>query len=238
MGTRLEKNSTDVRKRIESHHFNDEEGEEYEGSKFGGFSDYMRRKKIKLQNLDAELRSQSTENPPIFRNIVVHVNGYTQPSLGDLHKLIVSHGGGFLQYLDGKTAVTHVVASHLTPKKKIEFARYRIVKPAWVVDSVNVGKLLPWDAYRVVDEGVTQKVLGFDEGKVVSQASTQRQGYKDQTDTSWYTSQLRQAQGVGGAAADMPTPIVPPSKFGFDERGLPTILDGTADRRTICTGPT
>lgn len=192
MGSRLEKNSNAVRKRIESHAFGDEQGEEYEGSKFGGFADYMRRKKIKLQNLDADIRSNSTDKPGIFRGVVAHVNGYTQPSLNDLHSLIVSHGGGFLQYLDGKTAVTHVIASHLTPKKTVEFARYRIVKPAWVVDSVKAGRLLPWDSYRVVDEGVTQKVLGFDNGKVVSQASTQRLGYRDQTDTSWYTSQMRQ----------------------------------------------
>ena len=191
MGSRLEKNSTAVRKRIEAHDFNDEEGEEYEASKFGGFSDYMRRKKLKLQNLDAEIRSHSTENPHIFKGIVAHVNGYTQPSLNDLHKLIVTHGGGFLQYLDGKTAVTHVIASHLTPKKKVEFARYRIVKPAWVVDSLKVGKVLPWDAYRVVDEGVTQKVLGYENGNIVSQANSQKQGYRDQTDTSWYTSQIR-----------------------------------------------
>ncbi|KIV81819.1 hypothetical protein PV11_03973 [Exophiala sideris] len=196
MGSRLEKNSTFVRKRIESHTFSDEQGEEYEGSKFGGFTDYMRRKKIKLQNLDAELRSNSADKPPIFRGVVVHVNGYTQPSLSDLHNLVVSHGGGFLQYLDGKTAVTHVVASHLTPKKTVEFARYRIVKPAWVVDSVKAGRLLPWDSYRVVDEGVTQKVLGFDNGQIISQASTQKHGYRDQSETSWYTSQLRQQNGV------------------------------------------
>ena len=35
--------------------FGPEEGEEYEASKFGGFPDYFRRKKIKLQNLDAKL---------------------------------------------------------------------------------------------------------------------------------------------------------------------------------------
>lgn len=197
MGSRLEKNSDLVRKRIDSHTFDNEEGEEYEGSKFGGFSDYMRRKKIKLQNLDAQLRSSSTQNPPIFRGIVAHVNGYTQPSLNDLHHLIVGHGGGFLQYLDGKTAVTHVIASHLTPKKTVEFARYRIVKPAWIVDSVNAGKLLPWDAYRVVDEGVTQKVLAFDQGRVVSQQSIQRPGYRDQSDTSWYASQIREQDNVG-----------------------------------------
>jgi hypothetical protein len=44
-----------------------------------------------------------------------------------------------MQYLDGKTTVTHIIASNLTPKKKIEFRRYRIVKPAWVVDSVKAG---------------------------------------------------------------------------------------------------
>ena len=38
-----------------------EEGEEYSGSKFGGFTDYFRRKKIKLQNLDAERRANGGE---------------------------------------------------------------------------------------------------------------------------------------------------------------------------------
>jgi DNA repair protein REV1 len=191
MGSRLEKNSESVRKRIEAHSFQDEGGEEYEGSKFGGFADYFRRKKLKLQNLDAEVRSSSSDKPKIFRGIVAHVNGYTQPSLNDLHHLIVSHGGGFMQYLDGKTTVTHIIAANLTPKKAIEFRRYRIVKPAWVVDSVNAGKLLPWDAYRVVDEGSGQRLLGFDEGKMVSQANTNQSGYRDQTKTSWYTSQVQ-----------------------------------------------
>ncbi|KAA6413051.1 MAG: DNA repair REV1 [Lasallia pustulata] len=191
MGSRLEANSTAVRKRIEKHKFDDEKGEEYEASKFGGFPEYFRRKKIKLQNLDAERRSSSIGNPPIFRGVVAHVNGYTQPSLQDLHSLIVSYGGGFLQYLDGKTAVTHIIASNLTPKKKVEFRRYRIVKPAWVVDSVKAGTLLPWDAYRLVDEGISQQVLGFDNGNIISQINSQTGGYKDQTDASWYTGQVK-----------------------------------------------
>ncbi|KAF2083639.1 DNA repair protein [Saccharata proteae CBS 121410] len=200
MGSRLEANSSAVRKRIASHTFDNEQGEEYESSKFGGFNDYFRRKKIKLQNLDAELRSQSANNPPIFRGVVAHVNGYTQPSLNDLHQLIVSHGGGFMQYLDGKTTVTHIIASNLTPKKAVEFRQYRIVKPAWVVDSIKAGKLLPWDGYRVVDAGAGQKVLGFEGGKVVSQANVQQRGYRDQTDGSWYTSQLR-AEGTAPSSS-------------------------------------
>ena len=81
MGSRLEKNSNAVRKRIEGHTFSDEAGEEYEASAFGGFPDYFRRKKIKLQNLDAELRASSSNKPQIFKGIVVHVTGYTQPPL-------------------------------------------------------------------------------------------------------------------------------------------------------------
>ena len=221
MGSRLESKSNLVRKRIENHNFDDEQGEEYEGSAFGGFSDYFRRKKIKLQNLDHELRAQS-DKPQIFKGIVCHVNGYTQPSLNDLHVMIVQHGGGFLQYLDGKTMVTHIIASNLTPKKKEEFKRYRMVKPAWIVDSVNVGRLLPWDAYRLIDEGVGQKVLGFENGSIVSLASRKTQGYKEQTEKSWYTSQFKSAETPKGKERYTQT-VTPSEEIEVDEFSLPDI---------------
>lgn len=209
MGSQLDANSSAVRKRIENRmlptlyvqrvriltmaidSFYDEEGEEYEASSFGGFADYMRRKKIKLQNLDAEIRASSADNPPIFRGVVAHVNGYTQPSLQDIHRLIVSHGGGFAQYLESKSVATHIIASSLTPKKREEFRRYRIVKPAWVVDSVKAGRMLPWEDFKVVGEGQSQKVLKFNSGRLYSQTNGPRTGYKDQTSSSWYTSQLK-----------------------------------------------
>ncbi|KAL9600722.1 MAG: hypothetical protein Q9219_002963 [cf. Caloplaca sp. 3 TL-2023] len=235
MGSRLETNSSTVRKKIEKHKFEDEAGEEYEPSKFGGFNDYFRRKKIKLQNLDAETRSSTAENPPIFRGIVAHVNGYTQPSLNDIHKLIVSYGGGFMQYLDGKTTVTHIVASNLTPKKKIELQKYRIVKPAWVVDSVRAGKLLPWNTYRVVDEGVGQQVLALDSGIVTSQVNSQKAGYRDQTETSWYTSQVKTlADQLDGRRSPMRSPQ---SSSGKSQPSEPNDAepsnDGTADAQEM-----
>lgn len=233
MGSRLEEKSKAVRKRIENHTFQGEEGEEYEGSKFGGFSDYFRRKKQKLQNLDAQIRSEAGDKPSIFRGVVCHVNGYTQPSLNDLHTMIVQHGGGFMQYLDGKTMVTHIIASNLTPKKKEEFRRYRIVKPAWIVDSVKAGKLLPWNEYRVLDEGVAQKVLGFDGGNVVSQINRRTQGYREQTDASWYTSQLKSthAEGKGKAAFKSTQPeIAPPAEdIDDDEFDLPEITSSVEE---------
>lgn len=214
MGSRLDKNSSAVRKRIEEHTFSDEAGEEYEASAFGGFDDYFRRKKLRLQNLDAELRAGSGK-PQIFKGIVAHVSGYTQPPLHVLHKQLVEHGAGFLQYLDGKTSATHIIASSLTPKKAVEFASYRIIKPAWVVDSIAAGKMLPWSDYRVLDEGSRQKVIKFGDGKLSSQAHTPQRGYKDQTQNSFYTGQFKSSAspanrfGSSSSAFQTSTPSKP-----------------------------
>ncbi|KAK3300928.1 uncharacterized protein B0H64DRAFT_428886 [Chaetomium fimeti] len=191
MGSRLEKGSEASRKRIASHEFNDEEGEEYGESEFGGFGDYFRRKKLKLQNLDVELREARGDKPQIFKGIVAHVSGYTQPPLQVLHKELVQHGAAFLQYLDSKTMATHIIASAMPPKKKAEFSNYRVVKPAWVMDSIKAGKLLPWSDYRVIDDGPRQKTIKFDQGKMLSQATQQSPlGYREQTQDSFYNSQF------------------------------------------------
>jgi DNA repair protein REV1 len=160
---------------------------------------------------------------------VAHVNGYTTPSLNDLHHLIVTHGGGFLQYLDGKTMVTHIIASGLTPKKKVEFKKYRIVKPAWVIESVKAGRLLPWDDFRVVDDGLGQKVLGFDNGRVVSQTTSTQRGYREQTEKSWYTSQFKDSADnlAGRSQSEVPDNEmmdieVYPGDFTIKDQQLPT----------------
>ncbi|KKY34721.1 putative dna polymerase iv [Diaporthe ampelina] len=217
MGSRLEKNSNAVRKRIEDHTFSDEAGEEYEPSAFGGFGDYFRRKKIKLQNLDAELREGSSK-PQIFKGVVAHVSGYTQPPLHVLHKQLVEHGAAFLQYLDSKTMATHIIASSLTPKKATEFSSYRIVKPTWVVDSIAAGRMLPWADFRVIDEGPRQKVIKFgDDGKISSQANTPQRGYHDQIQSSFYTSQFKKpatpASKVNCPSSPATVRIPTPSKY-------------------------
>ncbi|KAI0842870.1 impB/mucB/samB family protein [Hypoxylon sp. FL0890] len=201
MGSRLDSNSNAVRKRIENHTFSDETGEEYEPSAFGGFGDYFRRKKIKLQNLDSELRASSDEKPQIFKGVVAHVTGYTQPPLHVLHRDLVQHGAGFLQYLDSKTMATHIIASSLPPKKMVDFSKYRIVKPAWVTDSIKAGKLLPWSDYRVIEETPRQKTLKLNGNGISTQSSPQSPlaGYKQQTENSFYTNKLKDiAQSIDG----------------------------------------
>lgn len=233
MGDRLEKNSNAVRKRIEDHTFSDEAGEEYEPSAFGGFGDYFRRKKIKLQNLDADLR-QGSSKPQIFKGVVAHVSGYTQPPLHILHKQLVEHGAGFLQYLDSKTMATHIIASSLTPKKATELSSYRIVKPAWVVDSIAAGRVLPWAEYRVIDEGPRQKVIKFGEdGKIASQANTPQRGYHDQIQSSFYTSQFKKSAtpankgSLPSSSATVQTPT--PSKYTPSRLKAPEIIEDDYD---------
>ncbi|KAI1465616.1 DNA repair protein [Daldinia caldariorum] len=218
MGSRLDANSNAVRKRIESHTFSDEAGEEYEPSAFGDFGDYFRRKKIKLQNLDSELRASSTDKPQIFKGVVAHVIGYTQPPLQVLHRDLVQHGAGFLQYLDSKTMATHIIASSLPPKKMVDFSKYRMVKPAWVTDSIKAGKLLPWSDYRVIDESPRQKTLKLGGTGISTQSTPQSPlaGYREQTESSFYNSQLKGiAQSIDGKHFGDLSPSRPGSALGY-----------------------
>lgn len=122
---------------------------------------------------------------------------------------------------------THIIASTLPPKKSVEFGRYRIVKPAWIVDSVAAGKLMPWGNYRVLGEGQKQKVLKFDGENGMRQASpTARRGYKEQTDNSFYTSQFKPSaslpsQGWTQLAEKIQTPSKPAESNTADEEQTP-----------------
>ena len=121
---------------------------------------------------------------------------------------------------------THIIASTLPPKKLVEFNKYRIVKPAWVTDSINAGRLLPWTDYRVIDESPRQKSLKFEGGKMTSQSPQQTPlGYREQTQNSFYTNQLHKR--ASGATPSTPSPLARPTsstlrqmeQVGDDETG-------------------
>ncbi|KAG0635542.1 hypothetical protein HOY80DRAFT_1004229 [Tuber brumale] len=157
---RSDEKAKQLAKELGSHSF-EENGNEYEASEFGNYRGYAKNKRTKLQNSDAHLRSIVKDAPPIFRGLVMSVNGYTNPSLIDLHRIIVQYGGVFLQYMDKKSNITHMIASNLTLKKRVEFSQYRVVRPEWIVDSVAAGVLLPWRDYRLLDHVKNQTKLGY-----------------------------------------------------------------------------
>lgn len=133
----------------------------YEGSTFGGFPQYFANKKAKLQITDEKIRNENEHLPQIFRGTTISINGYTKPSMHELRVMIVKHGGVFKQYMDGKTLVTHIIATNLTPKKQVEFARYKVILPQWVTRSIDSGCLLPWSDFQVIPEAQDQSRLGF-----------------------------------------------------------------------------
>lgn len=111
-------------------------------------------RRLKRQLFELESPSEFNNRevyPQIFRGTVIYVNGFTTPGRFELHQMIVVHGGKFLHHLSAKRSITHIVASNLPLKKRIEFANYKVVKPSWVVDSISKGQLLPWRDYALID---------------------------------------------------------------------------------------
>ncbi|KAH6919232.1 hypothetical protein BKA70DRAFT_1088545 [Coprinopsis sp. MPI-PUGE-AT-0042] len=157
-----------------------EDADIYGPARFGGFGQYMHRKRAKLQIQNAAIQSQESDQggSQIFKGLSIYINGWTQPSVQSLRELIVQHGGVYQPYLDKKSLVTHIITCSLTPAKIREFKHMKVIRPEWLVESAKVGKLLPWrDFIYVPDErpessqGVVPRAQGSSAG-TGSQASS------------------------------------------------------------------
>lgn len=155
---------------------------------FGDYGTYFHNKVAKQQKADEsyikwdqERRKANGEDaklPPVFAGCKIFVNGNTIPTLGVIHKLVISHGGVFLNYLPNKGAATHIVCDRLTPRKKLEYRNYKVVRAQWIVDSVKQTKLLDWKQYRLIEDlEWCQKQLGFE----VLESLSGQQDQGDQT---------------------------------------------------------
>lgn len=95
----------------------------YGAATFGDFGEYMARKRAKLQVQNQTLASgpEPETNSKIFQGIAIYVrdnpavremvpnqkqvDGFTIPSVQELRKMVVAHGGEFHAYLDRKSLV-------------------------------------------------------------------------------------------------------------------------------------
>lgn len=158
----------------------DSENSEFDPIGFGDFGKYFNNKLKKQQNKDDQTKKidlmmlkRRVENqgskftkktlkdlrPQIFKGVSIYVNGYTNPSIQELHRLVVIYGGVFISYLSKKTSVTHIIASRLTPKKRIEFSKYKVVKPEWITKSIESKTLLSWLDFKLIDNDISQDRL-------------------------------------------------------------------------------
>ncbi|KAH7098559.1 hypothetical protein BKA62DRAFT_364397 [Auriculariales sp. MPI-PUGE-AT-0066] len=126
----------------------------------------MRRKRQKLQIQNAQLVEDFDHKPAIFKGVAIWVNGRTIPSAVTLRELILDHGGTYHDHMDRKSMITHIIASNLTPAKWRELQHMKVVKPEWMVQSVEAGRLLPWRGFRL------QPNAGHDEAQGVAAGSS------------------------------------------------------------------
>ncbi|KAF9009538.1 hypothetical protein BDQ17DRAFT_1421710 [Cyathus striatus] len=132
------------------------------GPSNGDFGQYMRRKRAKLQIQNAEISSDTSSEVKsrIFEGISIYVNGWTNPSIQELRRIVIQHGGIFQPYLDRKSLVTHIITNTLTPAKIKEFKYMKVVRPEWITESLQAGFLLSWKDYIYVHGGQLEAAQG------------------------------------------------------------------------------
>ena len=84
-----------------------------------------------------------TEANPIsdlFKNIVIHINGYTKIDRVVLIKLITSNGGTVCR-MPRKKTTTYI----LTDQDNFVKDGYKVIRSSWVIDSLEQKTLLPFD---------------------------------------------------------------------------------------------
>jgi DNA repair protein REV1 len=118
----------------------------HHGGSFGNYMAYKNQKLHEQFNANAAVTRQSN----IFQGVGIYVNGWTSPSHSELKQLMATHGGRFENYYSRST-VTHIICTNLPDAKVKQFEKERsptpVVRPEWIVRSIEAGKLLPITEY-------------------------------------------------------------------------------------------
>ncbi|CAG9857578.1 unnamed protein product [Phyllotreta striolata] len=125
---------------------------------FEHWGGYMAAKRAKL--LDQFKDSEIPRLSNIFEGVAIHVNGLTRPPNDELKKLMAAHGGLFHMYQT--SATTHIIASNLPNVKVKHLGSVPVVKPSWITESIEYGKLLDYRRYLLyTNQSKTQPRIDF-----------------------------------------------------------------------------
>lgn len=208
-----EKNNDNVEN--EDGYTNKKKGREYERD--NGFSDwggYMAAKRAKLVDQFENCEIKQVSN--IFQGIAIHVNGLTRPPIDELKNLMAAHGGHFHLYQLSTT--THIIASNLPNVKIKHLGTTPIVKPTWITDSIDFGKLLDYRRYLLysnqsksqpkIDFPIMDKVSNAifiedveDQKNNVTMKQDQLKSQK-QTDTSTSIDEIKETNSIAPISTD------------------------------------
>eukprot|EP00057_Strongylocentrotus_purpuratus_P008637 XP_011663111.1 PREDICTED: DNA repair protein REV1-like [Strongylocentrotus purpuratus] len=130
----------------------------------------------KVRKLEEQFRGDAPTNKEksgtstdIFHGVTIHVNGYTDPSSDELKRLMTIHGGMYQHYYS-VSRVTHIIATNLPYAKLRQLKTEKIVKPDWITNSIEAGRLLPslpYELYTDRSSRQNQAVLQFSKGPQV-----------------------------------------------------------------------
>lgn len=150
---------------------------------YDGFGDYMVKKRIKLMDQQQGIEVKSE----IFKGLRFHINGYTDPPITELQKLVIEHGAVYERFYQPHPNL-YMLATHL-PKAKIDkiTSNQIIVKPQWALDCIASGTLLDLDGYQLYTENKPNGLDPYITGKKAdsSDASPQNTGRTTATDPNF-----------------------------------------------------
>ncbi|XP_042175806.1 extensin-like [Oncorhynchus tshawytscha] len=118
----------------------------------------------KVSKLDEQFKLDAPREKPkdgacssIFTGVAIYVKGYTEPSVDELRRLMMLHGGQFHVYYS-HSHTTHIIANNLPNSKIQELRDQKLVRPEWITDSIKAGHLLSYLQYQLYAK---QKGLSF-----------------------------------------------------------------------------
>jgi DNA repair protein REV1 len=104
----------------------------------------------KKHKLEEQFQLEAAQNAmfkksDLFLGISIFVNGYTNPTAGELKCLMLEHGGIFHHY---KRPYTNFTIANNLPDVKIKAIKSeKIVRPSWIVDSIREKRVLDYSKY-------------------------------------------------------------------------------------------